>query len=65
MLGYRVRSMSWLKRLHTDQDGVVSFEYVVLAACVVGSVSAALGTSPTGAVATTLASAISAIGSAV
>ena len=33
-----------LKRLGTDKDGVVSFEYVIVAACIVGAVVAAFGT---------------------
>ena len=33
-----------VKRLSTDKDGVVSFEYVIVAACVVGAVAAAFGT---------------------
>ena len=27
-----------VKRLSTDKDGVVSFEYVIVAACIVGAV---------------------------
>lgn len=61
MLRYRVKSTDALKRLRTDKDGVVSFEYVMLAACIVGSVTAAFGTGVGGAVATALASAINAI----
>ncbi len=33
-----------VKRLRTDKDGVVSFEYVIVAACVVAVVVAAFGT---------------------
>lgn len=61
MLRCRVKSTDALKRLRTDKDGVVSFEYVMVAACIVGSVSAAFGIGPGGAVATALASAISTI----
>ncbi|WFU38809.1 hypothetical protein QA640_30995 [Bradyrhizobium sp. CB82] len=35
-----------LKRVRADQDGVVSFEYVIVAACVVAAVLFAFG--PTG-----------------
>ncbi|QHO75418.1 hypothetical protein ACH79_24890 [Bradyrhizobium sp. CCBAU 051011] len=65
MLRYRVESTDALKRLRTDKDGVVSFEYVMVAACVVGAVSAAFGTSAGGAAATTLTSGISTISAAI
>ena len=32
-----------VKRLRTDKDGVVSFEYVIVAACVVAAVALAFG----------------------
>ena len=41
MLKFYVESV---KRLSTDKDGVVSFEYVIVAACIVGAVAAAFGT---------------------
>ena len=63
MLRYRGTSTGSLKRLRTNQDGVVSLEYVMLAACVVGSASAAFG--PGGAVASALASAIGTISTAI
>jgi pilus assembly protein Flp/PilA len=56
MLKYYVKTTEALKRLRTDQDGVVSFEYVIVAACVVtvviavfngtgaGTIRGALGT---------------------
>ena len=44
MLKYYVKTTEALKRLRTDKDGVVSFEYVIVAACVVGAVAAAFGT---------------------
>lgn len=65
MLRYRVKSTDALRRLRTDKDGVVSFEYVMVAACIVGSVSAAFGTGAGGAVATALSSAINAIGAVI
>jgi hypothetical protein len=34
-------------RLRDNQDGVVSFEYVIVAACIVAAVLAAFGTSAT------------------
>ena len=33
-----------VKRLSTDEDGVVSFEYVIVAACIIAVVAAAFGT---------------------
>ena len=43
MLKYYVKTTEALKRLRTDQDGVVSFEYVIVAACIIGAVGAAFG----------------------
>ena len=51
-----------VKRLGTDKDGVVSFEYVIVAACIVAAVVAAFGTYWYGAIGTALTSAITAIG---
>ena len=50
-----------VKRLSTDKDGVVSFEYVIVAACVVGAVAAAFGTGATGAIGTALTGGITSI----
>ena len=44
MLKYYVKTTEALKRLRTDKDGVVSFEYVIVAACIVAAVVAAFGT---------------------
>ena len=44
-----------------DKNGVVSFEYVIVAACVVGAVVLAFGTGAGGAIATALGTAITAI----
>ena len=43
-----------VKRLRTDKDGVVSFEYVIVAACIVAAVVAAFGTGTGGAIGTAL-----------
>jgi pilus assembly protein Flp/PilA len=51
-----------VKRLGTDQDGVASFEYVIVAACIIAGVSLEFGTS--GPLQTALTGAISAISSA-
>jgi pilus assembly protein Flp/PilA len=43
MLKYYIRGRDLLDRLRTDKDGVVSFEYVVVAGAVVAAVVAAFG----------------------
>jgi pilus assembly protein Flp/PilA len=50
-----------VKRLSTDKDGVVSFEYVIVAACVVAAVAAAFGSGGTGPIQAALSGAITAI----
>jgi pilus assembly protein Flp/PilA len=40
MLNYYVQTTEALKRLRADKDGVVSFEYVLVAACVIAAVGA-------------------------
>ena len=47
MLKYYVKTTEALKRLRTDKDGVVSFEYVIVAVCIVVAVLAAFGTDTT------------------
>ena len=44
MLKYYIKTTEALKRLRTDKDGVVSFEYVIVAACIVAVVVLAFGT---------------------
>jgi pilus assembly protein Flp/PilA len=61
MLNYYVKTTDALKNLRTDQDGVVSFEYVIVAACIIGAVVAAFGTGTGGAIATALTNGITAI----
>jgi hypothetical protein len=43
MLKIYVKTSDLLSRLRSDKDGVVSFEYIVVAACVVGAVALAFG----------------------
>ena len=38
MLKYYIKSTEALRRLRPDQDGALSFEYVVLAFCIVATV---------------------------
>ena len=65
MLKYYVKTTEALKRLRKDQDGVVSFEYVIVAACIVAAVVAAFGTECYGAIGTALTAAITTIATAV
>ena len=44
MLKYYVKATEALKRLRSDNDGVVSFEYVIVAVCIIAAVLAAFGT---------------------
>jgi pilus assembly protein Flp/PilA len=48
MLKYYIKTREALHRLRTDNDGVVSFEYVIVAACIVGAVIAVFGTGTAG-----------------
>ena len=50
MLKYYVKASDLLERLRTDKDGVVSFEYVIVAACIVAAVAFAFGTTGAGSI---------------
>jgi hypothetical protein len=65
MLKYYIKTTEALKRLRDDKAGVVSFEYVIVAACVVGAVIAAFGTGSTGAIKVALETVITKIVDAV
>ena len=41
MLKFYVKTTEALKRLRTDNDGVVSFEYIIVACLIIGVVGAA------------------------
>nr|WP_091883546.1 hypothetical protein [Bradyrhizobium sp. Rc2d] len=43
MLKCYIETKEALKRLRADQDGVVSFEYIIVAVCIVGAVGAVFG----------------------
>jgi pilus assembly protein Flp/PilA len=43
MLKYYVKGHDLLDRLRTDKDGVVSFEYIIVAVCIVTVVGAVFG----------------------
>ena len=61
MLKYYIKSTEALKRLRADQDGVVSFEYIIVAVCIIGAVSAVFGIGAGGAVGKALTNGITAI----
>jgi Flp pilus assembly pilin Flp len=44
MLKLYVKGQGLLARLRSNEDGVVSFEYVIVAACIIVAVAAAFGT---------------------
>jgi pilus assembly protein Flp/PilA len=64
MLKYYIKTTEALRRLRTDKDGVVSFEYVIVAAVVVAAVVAAFVTNPNG-ISGTLTTAIGRINAAI
>jgi Flp pilus assembly pilin Flp len=61
MLKLYIKTTEALKSLRADKAGVVSFEYVIVAACIVASVVIAFGTDAGGNIATALTNAINAI----
>jgi len=61
MLKRYITTTEALKRLRADKDGVVSFEYIIVAACVVGAVAAAFGTGAAGGIGTALTNGLTAI----
>ena len=65
MLKYYIKTTEALKSLRADQDGVVSFEYVIVAACIVAAVAAAFGTGTASGIGKVLNDAITTIGTAV
>ena len=65
MLQYYLETIEALKNLRTDQHGVVSFEYIIVAACIIGAVAAAFGTGTGGAITTALSGAINKITTAI
>ena len=61
MLKYYIKTTEALKRLRTDRDGVVSFEYIIVACLIIGVVGAAFA--QTGPLNTALVNGIATIGS--
>jgi hypothetical protein len=65
MLRYYFKAADALKRLRTDKDGLVSFEYVIVGTCVATAVAAAFSTGANGPIKNALTSAINTIGNSV
>ena len=61
MLKYYVKTTEAVKRLRADIKGVVSFEYVIVAACIVAAVLFAFGPTGSGAIGSALSTAIAGI----
>jgi len=61
MLKYYIQTTEALKNLRKDAAGVVSFEYVMVAACIVVAVGLAFGTGAGGAITAALSAAIASI----
>ena len=55
---------SLLARLRSNEDGVVSFEYILVAACIIAAVGAAFGTGGSGAIYDALSGGITTIAGA-
>jgi Flp pilus assembly pilin Flp len=64
MLKIYVRASDLLASLRSDKRGVVSFEYVIVAACIVGAVGLAFGAGASGPIATALTAAITKVSTA-
>jgi Flp pilus assembly pilin Flp len=65
MLNNYIKTREALLRLWTDKDGVVSFEYLIVAACIVGAVAAAFGTGAAGGIGTALTGGLTAVSAAI
>ncbi|KRQ05694.1 pilus assembly protein Flp/PilA [Bradyrhizobium elkanii] len=65
MLKLYIQTTEAFKRLRSDKDGVVSFEYVIVAACIVAAVSAAFGTGTASGIGSVLNASITTIASKV
>lgn len=63
MLKYYIKTTEALKQLRADQNGVVSFEYIIVAAAIIVTVGAAFGVAGdgTGPLLTALKSGLTAI----
>jgi pilus assembly protein Flp/PilA len=61
MLKHYFKASDLLERLRADQDGTVSWEYILVAALVIVAVGTAFGPGATGAVETALATGLTTI----
>ena len=61
MLNYYVQTTEALKRLRADKDGVVSFEYVLVAACIIAALGTAFGSVGAGTITTVLTAGLTAV----
>jgi pilus assembly protein Flp/PilA len=64
VLKFYLKAREAVKRLRTDTDGVISFEYVIVAACIVGTVAAAFGGAGAGTIQGALTAGFAVIGGA-
>ena len=64
MLKLYVKTSDLLARLRKDTGGVVSFEYVIVAACIVTAVGLAFGAGASGPIASALTTAIGKVSTA-
>jgi pilus assembly protein Flp/PilA len=58
MLKYYIKGSALLERLRMDKDGVVSFEYLIVAACIVAAVLFAFGGNGAGTIGAALSTGI-------
>lgn len=65
MRKYYIQAKEAARLLRTDEVGVVSFEYVIVAACIVAAVAAAFGTTTASGIGAALTTAIGTITTAV
>jgi Flp pilus assembly pilin Flp len=61
VLKYYIKTTEALRRLRPDQDGIISFEYVVVAFCIVVTVLVVFGTGGNSVISNGLNNAFSAI----
>ena len=64
MLKFYIKTTEALNRLRTDNDGVVSFEYIIVACCIIAAVAAAFGGTGAGTLSGTLKSGLTNIATA-
>jgi len=61
MLKFYIKAREAAERLRTDKDGVVSFEYLIVAFCIVSVVLLVFGTTSTSALGQALTNAINVV----